>query len=278
MSDSLAAVLSQYEKNKQSSLPVNKVTSEERLKKYFAPILTKGQTSGQRRIRILPTKDGSSPFKEVWFHEIQVDGKWVKLYDPGKNEGKRSPLNEVNQTLRSTGLESDKELAKNYNPKKFFIVKVIDRDNEQDGVKFWRFKYNSKGDGVFDKIYSVINLKGNIMDESDGRDLIISLSLTKKPNGGEYTNITSIIPDDKSSLHTDAEKASEWVNDPLTWADVYSKKPEEYLEGVAKGYTPKWNSDTKKWSYGEEAQTEFAPIVPTMDPQSEDDVDEDLPF
>lgn len=278
MSDSLQAMLSQYEKNKQSGSQTQRVSSEERLKKYFAPIL-KGQASGERRIRILPSPDQGTPFKEVYFHEIQVDGKWVKLYDPGRNEGKRSPLNEVNQALRNTGLDSDKELAKNYNPKKFYIVKVIDRDNEQDGVKFWRFKHNSKGEGVFDKLASVAKLKGEVWNPEKGRDVILSLSLTKKPNGGEYTNITSIIPDDPSPLHTDAEKMKEWAQDALTWEDVYSKKPEEYLEGVAKGYVPKWNSDTKKWVYGEEAEADLsAKSSQPVDPQDGDDVDEDLPF
>ena len=79
------AVLAQYEKNKQSaSGNANKVSSEDRLKKYFTIVLPKGSKGEERRIRILPTTDGTSPFKEVYFHEIQVDGKWVKLYDPNK--------------------------------------------------------------------------------------------------------------------------------------------------------------------------------------------------
>ena len=279
----LDSVLAQYEKNKQGANAGPKVSSEERLKKYFAPILQGGKTSGEKRIRILPTKDGSTPFKEVWFHEIQVDGKWVKLYDPGKNEGKRSPLNEVNEALRSTGVEQDRELAKTYNPKRFYVLKVIDRDNEQDGVKFWRFKHNAKGEGVLDKIIPIWKNKGDITDPDKGRDLIISLSLTKNPKGGEYTNISSIFPDDASLLNADTAKAEEWLNDELTWADVYSKKPEEYLEGIAKGYVPKWSTDAKKWIWGEEAEaadlgaaTASAAIV--ADPQVEEDVDEDLPF
>ncbi len=76
------------------------------------------------------TKICSSPFKEVWYHELQVGGKWQKFYDPGKNDNERSPLNEVHDELMSTGKESDKELAKQYKSRKFYIVKVIDRDAE----------------------------------------------------------------------------------------------------------------------------------------------------
>ena len=115
----------------------------------------------------------------------------------------------------------------------FYIVKVIDRDNEQDGPKFWRFKHNYKGEGPLDKIIPIIRSKGNITDSVEGRDLILSLTLAKAPNGREYTTINSIIQEDKSPLHNDQEVANEWSNHPDTWRDVYSVKPQEYLEMVA---------------------------------------------
>jgi hypothetical protein len=276
------AVLAQYEKNKNAASG-NKVSQEDRLKKYFTTLLPKGARSGEKRIRILPTKDGSSPFAEAYFHEIQVDGNWVKLYDP-KQEGKRSPLNEVYEGLMMTGVESDKVLARQYRARKFYIVKVVDRDNEQDGVKFWRFKHNSKGDGVLDKIFPLFKNKGDITDLEKGRDLIITLGLTKSGNGREYTTITSIIPEDQSPLHADKETGQAWVNDELTWSDVYSKKPEEYLEMIAKGEVPKWDSETKKWISGSTEETTLMspPVsttkVPDYDPQENDSEDDDLPF
>jgi hypothetical protein len=142
MMSSLDAVLAQYEKAQQAGGGAQgKMSQDERMKKYFALILGEKEKSGQRRVRILPTHDGSSPFKEAWYHEIQVGGQWQKFYDPGKNDNERSPLNEVYEELMSTGKESDKELAKQYKSRKFYIVKVIDRDNEADGPKFWRFKH-----------------------------------------------------------------------------------------------------------------------------------------
>lgn len=279
------AVLAQYEKNKQSAGGnTNKVSQEDRLKKYFTTLLPKGARSGEKRIRIIPTKDGSSPFKEVYFHEIQVDGNWVKLYDP-KQEGKRSPLNEVYEGLMMTGVEADKVLARQYRARKFYIVKVIDRENEQDGVKFWRFKHNSKGEGILDKIFPLFKNKGDITDVEKGRDLIITLGLSKAGNGREYTTITSIIPEDSSPLHTDNETSQSWIDDELTWSDVYSKKPEEYLEMIAKGETPKWDSETKKWvSDTAEETTLMSPpqtskdSTPEFDPQGNEPEDDDLPF
>jgi hypothetical protein len=234
MSDSvLDAVLSQYEKNTTRSQGTsNQMSQDERLKKYFTTLLDKNSRTGQKRVRILPTSDGSSPFKEVWYHEIQVDGKWVKLYDPGKNDGDRSPLTEVYEELMSTGKESDKKLAQQYRSRKFYIVKVVDRDVEDDGVKFWRFKDNYKQEGILDKIIPIWKQKGNITNADTGRDLIIEMVKSKTPAGKEYTVVQTIMYDDPTPLHTDESIKKEWLDDELTWNDVYAKKPVEYLEAV----------------------------------------------
>ena len=275
------AVLAQYEKNKNAtSGNNNKMSSEDRMKRYFTTVLPKGSKGEERRIRILPTKDGSSPFVEVYFHEIQVDGKWVKLYDP-KQEGKRSPLNEVNEALMGTGVEADREAARQYRSRKFYIVKVIDRDHESDGVKFWRFKHNHKGDGVIDKIFPIFRNKGDVTNAETGRDLILSLTLTKAGTGKEYTVINSALNDDPSRLHSDADVAKTWLEDELTWGDVYSKKGEDYLEMVARGEVPRWDTASSKWvSNLTTEETIGAPksSTPVVDPQDDADVDGDLPF
>jgi hypothetical protein len=276
------AVLAQYEKNKNAtSGNANKISQEDRMKRYFTTLLPKGSKGEERRIRILPTKDGSSPFREVYFHEVQVDGKWTKLYDP-KQEGKRSPLNEVYDSLMMTGVEADRELARTYRSRKFYIVKVIDRDHEQDGVKFWRFKHNAKGDGVLDKIFPIFRNKGDVTDMEKGRDLILSLTLTKAGTGKEYTTINSVIPEDMGPLHSDEGVAKSWVEDELTWSDVYSKKGEDYLELVARGEAPRWDSDLKKYVSSVTSEDTFGgskqQSTPVVDPQEEDDTDSDLPF
>jgi hypothetical protein len=275
------AVLAQYEKNKNATGGNNnKISSEDRLKRYFTTVLQKGSKGEERRIRILPTKDGSSPFVEVKFHEVQVDGKWVKLYDPAQ-EGKRSPLNEVYEGLMMSGVDSDKELARNYRSRKFYIVKVIDRDHEADGVKFWRFKHNHKGDGVIDKIFPIFRNKGDVTNPENGRDLILSLALTKAGTGKEYTVINSVLNDDPSALHTDADVAKTWLDDELTWSDVYSKKGEDYLEMVARGEVPRWDTASSKWVSNlttEETIGSPKSSTPVVDPQDDADVDGDLPF
>jgi len=279
----LDAVLAQYESSKQGgSSNTSKMSSDERMKKYFAAILKDNEKQGQKRVRILPTTDGSSPFKEVWFHELYVDGKWQKFYDPGKNDNERSPLNEVYDELMSTGKDSDKEMAKQYKARKFYIVKVIDRDNEQDGVKFWRFKHNYKQEGILDKIIPIWKAKGDVTDSDKGRDLILELTKAKTPKGAIYTVIQTVMYDDPTPTHEDSETMSEWINDELTWEDVYSKKPIEYLEALSRGETPRWDSDKGGYVYSndEVAETSIGGTksTPKVDPQVNDVIDEELPF
>jgi hypothetical protein len=280
---SLDAVLAQYEQAQRSSGGgQGQMSSEERMKKYFALILDDKSNSGTRRVRILPTKDGSSPFKEAWYHEIQVGGKWQKFYDPGKNDNERSPLNEVYEELMMTGKESDKELAKQYKSRKFYIVKVIDRDHEEDGVKFWRFKHNYKNEGILDKIIPIWRNKGDITDPEKGRDLIIELTKQKTPKGAAYTTVSTIMYDDPAPTHEDAKIMKGWVDDEMTWLDVYSKKPVEYLEAIARGEVPRWDSEkggyvyendvTATESFGGSSSSSY------VDPQANSPVDEDLPF
>jgi len=281
MSSVLDSVLAQYEKSKQSGGASNKMTQEERMKKYFAAILPANQSSAQKRVRILPTKDGSSPFVEAWFHEVQVGGQWNKFYDPGKNDNEASPLTDVHDALISTGKDSDKELAKQYKARKFYIVKVIDRDNEADGPKFWRFKHNYKNEGVLDKIIPIWKAKGDITDPEKGRDLIIELAKAKTPKGKEYTIIQTVMYDDATPIHTEETTGKSWVSDELTWRDVYSKKPTEYLEAIARGETPRWDSDKGGYVYGNSESAEMTMgggSSSYTDPQAESEPDGDLPF
>ena len=276
---SLDAVLAQYEQSKSGG---GGMSSEERLKKYFTLLLDEKSNSGQRRVRILPTGDGSSPFKEAWYHEVQVGGKWQKFYDPGKNDNERSPLTEVYEELMSTGRDADKELAKQYKPRKFYIVKLIDRDNENDGVKFWRFKHNYKNEGILDKLIPIFRAKGDVTDSQKGRDIILEMTKAKTPKGATYTVIQTIMYDDPAPLHENKETAEGWLNDELSWADVYSKKPVEYLEAIAKGETPRWDSEKGGYVYSNSDSGEVVlggKSTPTYLDDSDDfEPSGDLPF
>lgn len=285
--------------SKATASNASKVTNEERLKKYFNLVLPKGVQSLEKRIRILPTKDGSNPFVQQKFHEIQLPdektgiNRYVKIWDPAQ-EGLPSPLTDLQKMLYNSPKEGDKNLAKDYRSKDFIIVKVIDREKEEDGPKFWRFKVSYKNDGIFDKLMPVIRNTDDdepINDRNVGRDLIVTLSLTTGNNGKPYTTVSSIIAASKTSLlSTDPQKAEAWINDEITWDIAFPKKPIEYLQIIAEGDVPVWNNTEKKYvakgstddttigggssEIKVNVEVEGAP----EDPQIDEEPDEDLPF
>jgi hypothetical protein len=75
----------------------------------------------------------------------------------------------------------------------------------------------------------------------------------------------------------------EWMSDPLTWRDVYSKKPIEYLEAISMGKTPKWDSALGKYVYADATASNTtiggnASSTSYEDPQEDEDADGELPF
>jgi hypothetical protein len=223
----LDAILKQYESNKA------KPRKEVDLTKYFTTALPKGKLTDKKKFRIIPAEDGHSPFVEVWFHNVQINGEWKKLYCPEKNAGDPCPFCEVASELDKSTSKEEKDLAKTYKPKKFYVVKGIERGKEDEGVKFWRFPHNYKGAGVFDKMIAVFSEKGNISDAKEGRDLIIHIGKDDRGN----SIVSSILHDDKEPLGTE-EQMNEWISDTMTWEDVFSKRDYDYLSKVARGENP----------------------------------------
>ena len=101
--NTLDSILSQYEKNTDNNGSKPKISNEERLKKYFTEKLQKGVKNATKIFRILPGKDGNSPFDEAYFHERQVNGKYEKIYCPKLNGGDHCPLCEAREALLMEG-------------------------------------------------------------------------------------------------------------------------------------------------------------------------------
>lgn len=240
----LDAMLEQYEKN---NAPKYEKKSEKvyDLKNYFNTHIKDGVKSATKEIRILPSKNGS-PFIEVHGHKVQIDGEWKTFACLKHEKGEACPFCEAREELLSTGKESDKELAKKYNARKMYVVKVIDREHEDEGVKFWRFNHDYRKEGVFDKIHGVLTaLKTNkdITNPENGRDLSISINR----NQNNVPVVSAIVALDSTPLSEDTEKSAEWLADARTWEDVYSVKTYDYLEIIVKGGIPVWDKEEKKY-------------------------------
>ncbi len=238
----LDAMLKQYEANSTST---KKSTTKKTydLKNYFNTFIPVGLKSGIKRVRVLPTADGSSPFVEMHGHKIEVDGEFKTFACLKEEKNTACPFCEARAALLATGKDSDKELAKKYGSRKMYVVKLIDRDAIEDGVKFWRFNHDYRKEGVFDKIVGVLNAVGDITDVNTGRDLNITVNRNDK---GALT-VSSIVQSDSVKLSTDEALVKQWTTDTRTWEDVYSVKTYDYLEIIVKGGVPRWDKVAEKF-------------------------------
>jgi hypothetical protein len=289
----LKAMLEQYENNNKP-LYEKKADKVYDLKNYFNTFIKEGVKSATKQIRILPTADGSSPFVEMRGHKVQVDGEWKTFPCLKHEKGEACPFCEAREALLSTGEKSDADLAKKYNVRLMYVVKVIDRENEGEGVKFWRFNHDFRKEGIYDKIIGVLNaIKKDVTDPNTGRDLL--LTINRNQNGVPVVSAVASL--DPSPLSTDEEQMKSWVSDTRTWEDVYAVKSYDYLEIVVKGGVPVWDKEKKTFVdkatlTNEEVTEETNEITigvetvkaniqtasESTEPETLEEVEDDLPF
>jgi len=241
MDKQLEALLSQYE---ETTKP--RSNNKYDLKNYFTTHLADGINSGEKRIRIIPALEGeNTPFAIMHGHRFKLDTSW-KTFPCLKNndEHEECPFCEARTILLKTGKDTDKEKAKQYSSRKFFVTKVIDRDNEADGPKFWRFAENYKKEGTYDKIYSLYKaLKRDIANPDTGMDLIVNIARNDKG----YPTVQGVVPLTEGVISENAELKTSWLADARTWRDVYSVRTYEYLEIVVRGGMPYYDKENNKW-------------------------------
>lgn len=240
----LDAMLAQYANNTKPKPQSSSTAYNE--KNYFNTILPDGVDTLTKTIRILPTSDGTTPLVEIHGHQAVIEGKKRTLICPKETKGTDCPFCEARQELLATKTDANKELAKKYSARKMYVVKMIDRDDEAHGPKFWRFNHDYSKKGVFDKIFAALQaLKKDkdITSVENGRDL--SITIARDQNG--YAFVQGIVPLDSEPLHADPKVVENWLADTKTWESVYSVKPYEYLEIIVKGGTPFFDKDNKVW-------------------------------
>lgn len=238
--NALEAMLAQYEKNNTPKYEKQEAKTYD-LKNYFNTYIPENIKSGTKIIRILPSQNGS-PFVEMYGHKVMVDSEWKTFPCLKHEKNEACPFCEAREQLLSTGKESDKELAKKYNARLMYVVKVIDRDREDEGVKFWRFNHDYRKEGVYDKLYAMISaLKKDVTNPETGRD--IAITINRNQNGVPV--VSGIQALDPSPLSENETQMTEWTSDERTWEDVYSVRSYDYLELIVKGYTPIWDKEQK---------------------------------
>lgn len=289
--DSLQSMLAQYETNNKPKFEKKEKVYD--LKNYFNTFIKEGVKSGTKQVRILPTANGTSPFVEMYGHKAQVDGAWKTLPCLKREKNEPCPFCEAREALLATGEEKDKELAKKYGARMMYIVKVIDRNAENEGVKFWRFNHDYRKEGIYDKIIGVLNaIKKDVTDPQTGRDLLLTINR----NQNNVPVISAVASLDPTPLSNDTEQVKTWLADTRKWEDVYSVRGYDYMEIIVKGGVPMWDKDAKKFvdkaSVKAEANTSEAELTigvekvkanvkaatPTTEPALKEEEGDDLPF
>jgi hypothetical protein len=238
--NALTAMLEQYESNNKPKYE-KKADKVYDLKNYFNTYIKEGVKSATKTIRILPAENGS-PFVEMYGHKVQIDGEWKTLPCLKHEKDEPCPFCEAREALLSTGEDSDKELAKKYNARMMYVVKVIDRDHPEEGVKFWRFNHDYRKEGIYDKIIGVLNaIKKDVTNPETGRDLVLTINR----NQNNVPVVSAVASLDPTPLSEDKEQAAQWLSDTRTWEDVYSVRSYDYLAIIVKGGTPVWDKENK---------------------------------
>lgn len=238
--NALTAMLEQYESNNKPKYE-KKADKVYDLKNYFNTYIKEGVKSATKTIRILPAENGS-PFVEMYGHKVQIDGEWKTLPCLKHEKDEPCPFCEAREALLSTGEDSDKELAKKYNARMMYVVKVIDRDHPEEGVKFWRFNHDYRKEGIYDKIIGVLNaIKKDVTNPETGRDLVLTINR----NQNNVPVVSAVASLDPTPLSEDKEQAAQWLADSRTWEDVYSVRSYDYLAIIVKGGTPVWDKENK---------------------------------
>lgn len=113
--------------------------------------------NGYAVIRFLDSPKGeTSPYIQVWHHGFKGPGGWY-IENSLTTLNKSDPVSEANTKLWNTGLESDKNLARERKRKLSYysnILVVDDPANPQNNGKVMLFKYGKK---IFDKITDCLN-------------------------------------------------------------------------------------------------------------------------
>ena len=250
-------------------------------KNYLNIKLDKGQAQKELRIRLLPVdKNTNTPFKTIFTHTVRVPKEvspngWKSYVCLCKTEdidheklGKKCPFCELQRKAYENAQEATNEIdhkrwveiSLNNKAKESCVIRCIERGNEEDGPKFWKF--NIRKDGL-DPKHLITNLfktrqqenidegeePGNILDIYEGKDLKVTVKAmdSDKPGMENKTSLDIVDYGKNKPLSQSEEEIDKWVNDQKIWSDVFVAKPYEYLSIILEGKIPFYNKEEGKW-------------------------------
>jgi hypothetical protein len=243
-------------------VPVTTAGGKKRMTKIYCPahnepFVPKKDEDGN----VITDQEGKPVMIPVHCPLCEKEKTILKRQDPSVRGKKREELNPAQQEIFDENKKIFME-ANKWEAKQFYIVRGIDKGNQKHGVKFWRFKHNYRNQGVFDKLLPVLSQyievnQNDFADPEKGTDLAITVA-DGQFNNVVYRQVTAINAKGPSKLHEDPLIVRQWLEDPITWRDVFKPRsapgitPKEYLEMLAVGQEPYWDDsdpNNKKWVF-----------------------------
>lgn len=240
----------------------NKKKVDFNVKNYLNTKLKDGELRKTLTVRILnpntkTEQKPETPFSVIHTHYLPSSGKTYvcakKTNGIPSNIEKKCPFCDIREEASEQQKEAKekknqalwdklKEIYKQNDTTINYVVRVIDRDDQEFGVKFWKMS-QSTYETIID-IYKNNKVDDiNIFDEHEGKDLIVTI---KKQEG--KNKVSSIMPANKQTpiAKTDDE-INKLMSDTKGWSDVYGVKPYEYLELIIDGKIPFFDKTAMKW-------------------------------
>lgn len=215
----LAARLKEFEDGKKSS--------------EFAKLLWKPK-EGMQTVRIVPYKfNPDSPFIELKFY-YNLGGNH---YLAPSTFGKPDPIQEVIETLRSSGSNEEKEIAAKLNATSRTYAPVIVRGEEELGVRFWGF-----GVTVYKQLLKLMtNPKyGDITSWTEGRDIDVEFhkeSQKKNAKGQSFPETTIICdPSVTPVVNPTRRDLMDKLKDQTNILEVFPLKTYEELQAAVNAW------------------------------------------
>ena len=245
-------------------------------KNYLNVQLAKGEKEKTLTIRLLPmdlnpqSKNYGTPFVHVHSHNVKVpteiaESGYKNYLCLSKTEGidhakfgYRCPFCEINKAAYEEGKnEKDpvkqKELYKlstNNLAKEAVILRCIDRDHEDEGVKFWKFNLRDDKTDPYNQIMDLWNLRAE-----EGKRAGVALNILDIYNGVDLTvkitdgNAAPTITDGRIQcpVSRDPQQLQAWLYDKKTWQEVFTAKTYEYLKIVSAMRIPWLDKESGVW-------------------------------
>ena len=239
-------------------------------KNYLNTRIEEGKTEKTITIRLLPMDlETGNPFVKVHYHNVKVPKDMADGKTPFKSYiclsrnadidhekyGNKCPYCELSKAAYDKSkAETDpvkkeewKKIGNNNLAHESVIARCIERGNEKDGVKFWKFNLRLDKQDPYHSIINLYNQRKkegieNILDIYNGYDLTITFK------DGEPTPPPQIIDaKNPSPLSTDEEEMKKWIYDSKKWQDVFTPKSYDFLALVSEMRVPWFDKSKNQW-------------------------------